>query len=76
MERVILKDERGIFYGWWVALASSAIVFLSGGLCYYGLSNYFDRIVAEFGWNRATVSGAYSLRSLESGMLTLSRSCS
>jgi MFS family permease len=66
----LLRPEKRIFYGWWVALASSAIVFLGGGLTYYGMSAYFDSIVAEFGWKRAVISGAYSLRSLESGILT------
>lgn len=65
-----MKSKKVIFYGWWVALASAIIIFFAGGLAYYSLSAYFDSIVAEFGWKRATISGAYSVRSLESGILT------
>lgn len=40
------------------------------GASYYGPSAFFDAWMAEFGWKRASVSGAYSLRSLESGIAT------
>ncbi|MBI2934574.1 MAG: MFS transporter [Chloroflexi bacterium] len=65
-----LGIKRHVFYGWWVALASAGIVFVTGGISYYSLSAYFDSIVTEFGWKRADIAGAYSVRSLESGIVS------
>ncbi len=63
-----LTDRTGFFYGWWVVAASAAIVFLTGGTFFYGFGALFNPIVNEFGWSRASVSFAFSLRSEVGGL--------
>jgi len=60
--------RRGIFYGWWVVGATAGIVFLTGGTFFYGFSALFNPIIDEFGWSRASVSFAFSLRSEVGGL--------
>lgn len=55
--------RRGIFFGWWVVIASGTTLFLTAGTFFYGFSTLFNPIVAEFGWSRASISLAFSLRS-------------
>jgi sugar phosphate permease len=43
-------------------------VFLTGGTFFYGFSALFNPIVQEFGWSRASVSFAFSLRSEVGGL--------
>jgi len=57
-----------VFYGWWVVSASAAIIFLSGGTFYYGFSALVKPLQDQFGWSRALISGAFSLR-IQSGGL-------
>ena len=64
----IVAARTGFFFGWWIVVASSAIVFLTGGTFFYGFSALFDPLVAEFGWSRAGVSFAFSLRSEVGGI--------
>ncbi len=63
-----VSSRTGIFYGWWVVFASAVIVFLTGGTFFYGFGAIFNPIVNEFGWSRASVSFAFSLRSEVSGL--------
>lgn len=63
-----VAERRGFFYGWWVVGASASIAFLTGGTFFYGFSALFNPIVAEFGWSRASVSFAFSLRSEVGGL--------
>ena len=60
--------RTGFFFGWWVVFASAAIVFLTGGTFFYGFGALFNPIVNEFGWSRASVSFAFSLRSEVGGL--------
>ena len=64
----ILRKNR-IFYGWYIVAASvvmNAYITVAFGL---GFNVFFLPILTEFGWSRAVTSGAFSLRSLESGLL-------
>jgi sugar phosphate permease len=63
-----VAEARGIFYGWWVVAATAAIVFLTGGTFFYGFSALFNPIEDEFGWSRASVAFAFSLRSEVGGL--------
>ncbi len=63
-----LARRTGLFFGWWVVFASASIVFLTGGTFFYGFGALFDPIVREFGWSRASVSFAFSLRSEVGGI--------
>jgi len=57
-----------VFYGWWVVSASAAIVFLTGGTFFYGFSALVKPLQDEFGWSRALISGAFSLRTEVGGL--------
>ncbi len=57
-----------IFYGWWVVSASAAIVFLTGGTFFYGFSALVVPLQNEFGWSRALISGAFSMRTEVGGL--------
>jgi len=57
-----------VFYGWWVVSASSAIIFLTGGTFYYGFSALVKPLQDQFGWSRALISGAFSLRTEVGGL--------
>jgi len=63
-----LVEARGVFYGWWVVTATAIIVFLTGGTFFYGFSALFNPIEDEFGWSRASVALAFSLRSEVGGL--------
>ena len=57
-----------VFYGWWVVSASAAIIFLTGGTFYYGFSALVKPLQNEFGWSRALISGAFSVRTEVGGL--------
>jgi sugar phosphate permease len=51
-----------LFYGWWVVLASGGIIFLTTGTFFYGFGTLITPMTKEFGWSRAAIAGAFSLR--------------
>lgn len=57
-----------VFYGWWVVAAASFLYGLGIGSVFYGFSTFFNPMVAEFGWSRASLSGVFSLSRLEGGL--------
>jgi sugar phosphate permease len=57
-----------VFYGWWVVSASAGIIFLTGGTFFYGFSALVKPLQNEFGWSRALISGAFSLRTEVGGL--------
>jgi sugar phosphate permease len=56
------------FYGWWIVFASAAIVFMSAGTFFYGFGLLVGPLTQEFGWSRAAVSAAFSLRTEVGGV--------
>ena len=58
-----------IFYGWYIVAASVAMNFYLSLVFFQGFQAFFLPISEEFRWDRATTSGAFSLRQLESGIL-------
>jgi sugar phosphate permease len=60
--------QRRIFYGWWIVFATSLICLLGYGTWLYSFGVFFKPMAAEFGWSRAVIAGAYSLRSVEGGI--------
>jgi OFA family oxalate/formate antiporter-like MFS transporter len=51
-----------LFYGWWVVFGSAGIIFLTGGTFFYGFGTLITPMTKEFGWSRAAIAGAFSLR--------------
>ncbi len=60
--------RQGVFYGWIVVVAGLFITIILSGLFYaYGV--FFQPLLQEFGWSRATTAGAFSLCMLTYGAL-------
>jgi MFS family permease len=66
-EASISLKRRPLFYGWWIVISGAILRFFSGGAFYYGFSVFFNPIREAFGWNAATTSVAFTLRSIETG---------
>lgn len=60
---------HSVFYGWWIVAASFFMFLICGGAVYYGFTAFFNPIAMEFGWSAASVSLAFSLRSVEAGLM-------
>ncbi|MEX2431461.1 MAG: MFS transporter, partial [Dehalococcoidia bacterium] len=62
--------KGGIFYGWNIVGAGIAVNAIIFAAYLHGFSVFFLPIEREFGWTRSTISGALSLRQVESGFLS------
>ncbi len=62
--------RRSTFYGWWIVIAGSISQGYTSGAFWQGFGAFFDPIVEQFGWGRATTSAAVSLQRTESGMIS------
>ena len=49
------------FYGWWIVVASTVILFVSSGIGFYGQGVILDPLTDQHGWSKATVSSAITL---------------
>jgi MFS family permease len=58
-----------IFYGWWIVAAGFVIQMLNGVLFLQSFGAYFVHWQTEFGWDRTSLSGAFSMQQMESGIL-------
>lgn len=56
------------FYGWWIVLASTAILFVSSGIGFYGHGVILDPLSSQHGWSKATISSAVTLYFITSGI--------
>ena len=63
------RKRRGIFYGWWIVIAGGLGMSITAGINFHGFSNFIIPLTSEFGWNRTTISGVFSLARMESGLL-------
>ncbi len=68
-EKIIQDEPTGIFYGWWIVLASMGATAIASVFYWQGFSLFFLELQGEFSTNRAALSGAISLSQLEGGML-------
>jgi MFS family permease len=65
----MLKKIQNLFYGWWIVLASFVLLLITGGTALYGFTAFFNPISSEMKWGSAAISFAFSLRSVEGGVL-------
>ena len=65
----MLKKIQSLFYGWWIVLASFVLLVITGGTALYGFTAFFNPISSEMKWGSAAISFAFSLRSVEGGVL-------
>jgi MFS family permease len=64
-----VKKSR-FFYGYIIILAAYFIVLISWGAM-YSFGVFFKPVLTEFGWNRATTSGAYALNMVLTGFFCI-----
>lgn len=57
-----------VFYGWYVTLACTVMMYVTVGVGYYGLSVFLRPLQQEHGWSNAVVSGATGLYFAVSGV--------
>ena len=58
-----------MFYGWWIVIAGGLGMSITAGINFHGFGNFIIPLTNEFGWNRTTISGLFSLARMESGLL-------
>ena len=56
-----------LHYGWWIAIGSLALLFVTVGVGYYGLAVFLRPLQDEHGWSNGVVSGATGLYFTVSG---------
>ncbi len=66
-----LAAGRGLYYGWVVASALAITETVSWGILYYAFSVFLVPMQAELGWSAGSLTGAYSLALLVSGLAAL-----
>lgn len=57
-----------VFYGWYIAVACSVLMFVGVGVGYYGLAVFLGPLREANGWSNAAVSGATGLYFTVSGI--------
>jgi MFS family permease len=56
------------FYGWWIVLAGTVILFVSSGIGFYGHGVILDPLRTLHGWSKATISSAVTLYFFTTGI--------
>jgi sugar phosphate permease len=62
---------RGGFYGWWIILGSTAILFVSSGIGFYGHGVILDPLRNQYGWSKGMVSLAVTMYFATTGAMGL-----
>jgi len=60
--------HTSVYYGYAIVAAAFILQAMGFGI-FYSFGVFFDALHLEFGWSRATISGAFSLCSLSGGIL-------
>ena len=64
-----VREPPRLFYGWYIVLASFLTNLLLAGVFFQGFQVFFVPMVNYLGVSRAALSGAFTLRQLESGFI-------
>jgi MFS family permease len=67
-DRTHLAPPR-LFYGWWIVVAGTAILFVSSGIGFYGHGVILDPLRTLHGWSKATISSAITLYFIATGAI-------
>ncbi len=57
-----------VFYGWWVLIGCSSLVFYNAGSFYFAMSAYFNPIRDALSLSATVVAAAFALRNVEGGL--------
>lgn len=60
--------RKRIFHGWWIVAEFAITETIAYGVLYYAFSVFITPMEAELGWDRATLTGAFSLAMLVVGI--------
>lgn len=63
------KWARGLFYGWWVLLASMLVQVITSGFTVQSFGAYIAVMKEEFGWSTTALSIAFALQQALGGFL-------
>jgi len=66
-----LPKTSKIFYGWWIVMAGTVILFVSSGIGFYGHGVILDPLRTQHGWSKTTISSAVTLYFFTSGIMGL-----
>ncbi len=69
--RRIAESSRRAYYGWKLVAALAVTEAVSWGVLYYAFTVFLSPMHRELGWSRASLSGAFSLALLLSGLVGL-----
>ena len=67
--RQIHRGSRRVFFGWWIVLGGAINQGLMSLLYYQSFGAYLVSFRDDFGWTRATLTGAYSFARAESSIV-------
>ena len=70
-EKHASQPQARFFYGWWMVLAGTAILFVSSGIGFYGHGVILDPLRSAHGWSKATISSAITLYFFATGIIGL-----
>ena len=63
------RRSGNVFYGWYLVAISSFLLMLMSATVFQGVGTFFVALERSFGWNRTTLSGAFSLSRAEGALL-------
>ena len=64
-----LLTTTNTFYGWWIVLAGTVILFVASGIGFYSHGVILDPLRTLHGWSKATISSAVTLYFFTSGIM-------
>jgi MFS family permease len=67
----VIRSARGLYYGWVLAVALGITTIVSYGTTQYLFGVLVEPMSQEFGWSRASLSGAYTFAVVLAGLLGL-----
>jgi len=67
----LTSRSTGNFYGWWIIVAGSIILFVSSGIGFYGHGVILDPLRSIHGWSKGTVSSAITTFFFSNGIVGL-----
>lgn len=63
------RRRRGLFYGWYIAIAGATNNALILGITVFGFGVFIEPVRNDLGWSLAALTIGFSIRSFQSGLL-------
>ena len=68
-DRSTPAPRTGVFYGWWIVAAGTAVLTVSSGIGFYGHGVILDPLQERYGWSKGMISAAVTLYFATSGVM-------